>query len=123
MEKWDTKWNLSSLIIIAKNFTHNDIDIRSRDSIKSLVKSVKPELIVHAAAQPSHDLASTIPYDDFEVNAVGTMNLLEGCRLFCPDASFIFLSTNKVYGDNPNLIKLIELEKGGIMKIHFIRKV
>ena len=110
-KKGDTKWNLSSLINNCKNFTHNDIDIRSRDSIKSLVKSVKPELIVHAAAQPSHDLASTIPYDDFEVNAVGTMNLLEGCRLFCPDASFIFLSTNKVYGDNPNLIKLIELEK------------
>lgn len=109
--KGDTKWNLRHLINKCKNFTHNHIDVRSRDSIRSLIKSVKPELIVHAAAQPSHDLASTIPYDDFEVNAVGTMNLLENCRLFCPEASFIFLSTNKVYGDNPNLIKLKELEK------------
>ena len=81
-QKGDTKWNLSYLINNCKNFTHNNIDIRSRDSIKSLIKSVKPELIVHAAAQPSHDLASTIPYDDFEVNAVGTMNLLEGVDYF-----------------------------------------
>ena len=69
------------------------------------------DLIIHCAAQPSHDLAASIPFDDFDTNAVGTLNLLEATRRHCPEAVFIFMSTNKVYGDGPNRIPLVELEK------------
>jgi CDP-paratose 2-epimerase len=75
-----------------------------------LVDELKPDLIIHAAAQPSHDLAASRPFDDFDVNAVGTLNLLEAARRSCPESPFAFLSTNKVYGDAPNELPLVELE-------------
>lgn len=100
------KWLRNSL----RNFTHHEIDIRDRQKILNTVKKVRPDAIVHSAAQPSHDLAASIPFDDFDTNAVGTMNLLEASRKFCAESPFIFMSTNKVYGDAPNFIKLKELE-------------
>lgn len=107
----DTTWNLRRLQSVTKRFTHHDIDIRDRQTIMELHRQVKPDLIVHCAAQPSHDLAARRPLDDFDVNAVGTMNLLEALRLEAPDAVFILMSTNKVYGDAPNEIPMVELEK------------
>ncbi|MBS1641190.1 MAG: NAD-dependent epimerase/dehydratase family protein [Bacteroidetes bacterium] len=107
----DTRWNQQRLQSIIKNFHHHEIDIRDRNGILNLVKEIKPNVIVHTAAQPSHDKAATIPFDDFDTNAVGTLNLLEAVRQFAPEAPFIHMSTNKVYGDAPNKIKLKELEK------------
>jgi CDP-paratose 2-epimerase len=86
------------------------LDIRDREGLEGLFARTRFELIVHAAAQPSHDLAARRPIDDFEVNAVGTLNLLESSRKHCPEAVFIQVSTNKVYGDAPNRIPLNELE-------------
>lgn len=106
----DTRWNRKRLESVCKKFTHIDIDIRDRDSIEKLFKTHPFELIIHAAAQPSHDLAAKRPLDDFDVNAVGTLNLLEFYRQYAPDSVFILMSTNKVYGDAPNYIKLKELE-------------
>ncbi|MEP6813733.1 MAG: NAD-dependent epimerase/dehydratase family protein, partial [Actinomycetota bacterium] len=91
-------------------FEHHDLDVRDRDGIARIVADTRPELIVHAAAQPSHDLAASRPFDDFEVNAVGTLNLLEAARRHASEAPFVFLSTNKVYGDAPNELPLVELE-------------
>ena len=105
----DTSWNLSRLKKSARNFKHHNLDIRDRAGIVSLFKEHHFDAILHCAAQPSHDKASEIPLTDFEVNAVGTANLLEATRQFCPDASFVFLSTNKVYGDAPNEKPLKEL--------------
>jgi CDP-paratose 2-epimerase len=106
----DTAWNLRRVSDLASNFTHHDLDIRDRAGVLSLVESVRPELIIHCAAQPSHDLAASIPFDDFDVNAVGTLNLLESTRRHAPEATFCFMSTNKVYGDAPNELSLEELE-------------
>jgi CDP-paratose 2-epimerase len=106
----DTIWNRDRLINTITNYKHHEIDIRDRTAVLGLVKSVKPDAIVHAAAQPSHDRAAAIPFDDFDTNAVGTLNMLEAIRQFAPESPFIFLSTNKVYGDAPNKIKLKELE-------------
>jgi CDP-paratose 2-epimerase len=106
----DTRWNLKRLRESLARFEHHEIDIRDRLGISSLIRRVKPDLIVHSAAQPSHDLAATIPFDDFDTNAVGTLNLLEAARQACPESAFIHMSTNKVYGDRPNQIKLKELE-------------
>ncbi|UCG34026.1 MAG: NAD-dependent epimerase/dehydratase family protein, partial [Phycisphaerales bacterium] len=92
------------------SFQHYDMDIRDRAAIVSLFKREQFDLIIHCAAQPSHDLAASRPFDDFEVNAVGTLNLLEATRQHCPEATFIFMSTNKVYGDAPNELPLVELE-------------
>lgn len=75
-----------------------------------LIKKIQPDAIVHAAAQPSHDRAAAIPFDDFDTNAVGTLNLLEAVRQVCPESPFVHMSTNKVYGDAPNQIKLVEKE-------------
>ena len=75
----------------------------------NLIESLQPDAIVHTAAQPSHDRAAAIPFDDFDTNAVGTLNLLEAVRQFCPESPFVHMSTNKVYGDRPNTIKLKEL--------------
>jgi len=91
-------------------FVHHECDIRNRNRILELVKTIRPKAVVHAAAQPSHDLASRRPFDDFDVNAGGTLNLLEATRQTDPEVPFVFLSTNKVYGDRPNHIPLIELE-------------
>jgi CDP-paratose 2-epimerase len=93
------------------HFTHHELDIRDRAGVIELIKTLKPAVIIHTAAQPSHDLAAKIPFDDFDVNAVGTLNLLEAARRFCPESPFVHMSTNKVYGDRPNTIKLKELAK------------
>jgi CDP-paratose 2-epimerase len=106
----DTRWNQSRLANALSNFTHHELDIRNRDGVIRLVEEVKPTLIVHTAAQPSHDRAAAIPFDDFDTNAVGTLNLLEAARRHCPESPFIHMSTNKVYGDLPNTIPLKELE-------------
>ena len=111
--KGDTTWNLNRLKSATKNFHHTTLDIRDRAGVAKLVADVKPNLIVHAAAQPSHDLAAKRPYDDFDVNAVGTLNMLEATRQardnnVC-DPVFVFMSTNKVYGDVPNELPLKEL--------------
>src|SRR5262249_22573858 len=90
-------------------YSHVDLDIRDRSGVDGLIAHLKPALIVHCAAQPSHDLAAQMPFLDFETNAVGTLNLLEATRRHAPDACFIFMSTNKVYGDSPNHIALVEL--------------
>ena len=106
----DTTWNLERLRGVTRNFTHHELDIRDRIGIETLFRSHRFDLIVHCAAQPSHDKARDIPILDFEVNALGTVNLLEATRLHCPEAVFILLSTNKVYGDAPNELPLKELE-------------
>src|SRR3954462_13697536 len=106
----DTTWNLDRLLGETRRFTHNDLDIRDRGAMLRLLDEHRPALVVHAAAQPSHDLAAQRPFDDFEVNAVGTLNLLEAARRHCPESPFVFLSTNKVYGDAPNELELVELE-------------
>lgn len=105
----DTRWNQKRLQEAIGNFTHHEIDIRDRQGILSLVKEIRPDCIVHAAAQPSHDRAAAIPFDDFDTNAVGTLNLLEAAKRYCPESPFIHMSTNKVYGDLPNTIPLKEL--------------
>ena len=89
-------------------YRHCVLDVRDRDSIRTLVRQEHPDFIVHAAAQPSHDRAASIPYDDFDVNAVGTLNLLVAARDYCPNTPFCFFSTNKVYGDRPNSLPLVE---------------
>jgi len=109
-EHGDTTWNLERLRNSTRRFEHHDVDIRDRETMLRLVDEVKPDLIIHAAAQPSHDLAASRPFDDFDVNAVGTLNLLEAARRSCPESPFAFLSTNKVYGDAPNELPLVELE-------------
>ena len=106
----DTGWNLRRLRETTRSFTHHELDIRDREAMLTLVKEVRPDLIVHAAAQPSHDLAAQRPFDDFDVNAVGTLNLLEATRQHVPEAAFVFMSTNKVYGDAPNELPLVELD-------------
>ncbi|MBV9301236.1 MAG: NAD-dependent epimerase/dehydratase family protein [Acidobacteriaceae bacterium] len=106
----DTRWSLQRLQSSIPDYTHFDIDIRNRESILRLVAEVKPDAIVHTAAQPSHDRAASIPFDDFDTNAVGTLNLLEGVRRSCRESPFVFMSTNKVYGDLPNTIRLRELK-------------
>jgi CDP-paratose 2-epimerase len=107
----DTSWNRRRLCASYPNFTHRNTDIRDRKAVFEVLDEVRPNVIVHAAAQPSHDLAASRPFDDFDVNAVGTLNLLESTRHFVPEAVFVYMSTNKVYGDAPNEIPLIELEK------------
>jgi CDP-paratose 2-epimerase len=109
-EHGDTTWNLERLRAATRRFDHHDLDIRDRDAIERLVAEVKPDLLVHCAAQPSHDLAASRPFDDFDVNAVGTLNLLEAARRHAPESPFAFISTNKVYGDAPNELELVELE-------------
>jgi CDP-paratose 2-epimerase len=109
-ESGDTLWNLERLRRKTKHFTHHDIDIRDRAGVMDLFRGAKFDLIIHCAAQPSHDRARDIPLDDFDVNAVGTVNLLEATRRHAPEAAFIFMSTNKVYGDAPNEMPLVELE-------------
>jgi len=106
----DTTWRLKELQDSIKDFSHHVLDIRDRQSVLELIKKIKPDAIIHTAAQPSHDKAASIPFDDFEVNAVGTLNLLEAARQACKDSPFVHMSTNKVYGDGPNNIKLRELD-------------
>ena len=107
----DTTWNLSRLKEISRNFEHHNLDIRDREGVFELFKANPFDLIIHCAAQPSHDKACQIPLLEFEVNALGTVNLLEATRQFCPEAVFIHMSTNKVYGDAPNEVPRVKLEK------------
>lgn len=107
-ESGDTRWNQARLINKFKNFHHHELDIRDRNAVLNLIKEIKPSAIIHTAAQPSHDRAAAIPFDDFDTNAVGTLNLLEAARQACPESPFVHMSTNKVYGDAPNKIKLVE---------------
>jgi CDP-paratose 2-epimerase len=107
-ERGDTRWNQSRLEAQCQHFKHHELDIRDRAGVDFLLREVKPDMIVHAAAQPSHDLAASRPFDDFDVNAGGTLNLLEATRTHAPEAVFVHMSTNKLYGDRPNTIALIE---------------
>jgi CDP-paratose 2-epimerase len=104
----DTRWNQERLQREIPGFRHHEVDIRNRPAVLDLIAEIKPDAIVHTAAQPSHDRAAAIPFDDFDTNAVGTLNLLEAARRSCPEAPFVHMSTNKVYGDAPNRILLRE---------------
>lgn len=106
-------WNIKRLSGEIPNYKHYSVDIRDYESLKKIFKEYGKDisLIIHAAAQPSHDWAAKEPHTDFTINANGTLNLLELVRLNCPQAVFIFTSTNKVYGDNPNFLPLVELEE------------
>jgi len=92
-------------------YRHLPIDIRDRQAVRQVLEAERPQFIIHTAAQPSHDKAAAIPYDDFDVNALGTMNMLVAARDFCRESPFCFTSTNKVYGDRPNYLPLVELDK------------
>lgn len=105
----DTRWNQQRLETTLKNFHHHEMDIRNREGIIKLIHDVAPDAIVHTAAQPSHDRAAAIPFEDFDTNAVGTFNLLEATRRFSTNIPFVHMSTNKVYGDAPNEIAMNEL--------------
>ncbi len=108
-----TSWNQQRLQSeLGSRYRHADFDIRDRDQVERTFADLGNDvaLIIHTAAQPSHDWAARDPHMDFSVNATGTLNLLEATRKFCPDAVFIFTSTNKVYGDTPNRLPLTELE-------------
>lgn len=112
-EEASTSWNLRRLQAEVKNYEHHDVDIRDYEKIAKIFKHFGQEisLIIHTAAQPSHDWAASDPFSDFSVNANGTLNLLQATRNYCPGAAFIFTSTNKVYGDLPNYLPLVEQEK------------
>jgi CDP-paratose 2-epimerase len=107
-----TDWSRRELESKIPNYTHREVDIRDRERIENLFAEYGTDikLIVHTAAQPSHDWAARDPHTDFSVNANGTLVLLEATRKFSSQASFVFTSTNKVYGDNPNRLPLVELE-------------
>jgi CDP-paratose 2-epimerase len=112
-EEASTSWNVDRMFKqLGDRYEHVDVDIRDRDAIVKLFKRFgkSVELVIHAAAQPSHDWAAKEPFTDFDVNAVGTLNLLEATRRHSEDAVFVFTSTNKVYGDNPNHLPLLELD-------------
>jgi CDP-paratose 2-epimerase len=106
----DTRWNQRRLEREVPGYQHHEKDIRDRAGVLELIATLRPSVIVHAAAQPSHDRAAAIPFDDFDTNAVGTLNMLEAARQACPESPFIHMSTNKVYGDGPNRVPLTELE-------------
>ena len=106
----DTGWNLRRLEGLTRRFRPHAADIRDRQAVWDLFRAEGPfDLIVHCAAQPSHDLAALRPLDDFDINATGTLNLLEATRQLSPEAVFVHMSTNKVYGDAPNELPLKEL--------------
>lgn len=106
----DTSWVLGRLRREIPGYRHAALDIRDREGVLAHLRELRPDLIIHTAAQPSHDRAASIPFLDFEVNALGTLHLLEAARQACPESPFIHMSTNKVYGDRPNAIALRELE-------------
>ncbi len=109
-ETASTEWNGAELLNRCTNYEHRNIDIRDNTLLESLFKDFDFNLVIHAAAQPSHDWAAKEPFTDFAINANGTLNLLENFRSCCPDGVFIFISTNKVYGDTPNYLPLREWE-------------
>jgi CDP-paratose 2-epimerase len=105
----DTRFSQQRLEQRFPSFRHWEIDIRDRAAVLQCVRELRPDAIVHTAAQPSHDLAASRPFDDFDVNAGGTLNLLEAARRHAPETVFVHMSTNKVYGDAPNEIAMKEL--------------
>ena len=107
-----TRWNRSRLERQVSTYRHEDADIRDAGTLEAIFARYGSDisLVIHTAAQPSHDWAAREPFVDFAVNATGTLNVLEAARRHCPDAPFIFTSTNKVYGDTPNALPLLELE-------------
>jgi len=105
----DATWNLKRLRASCQNFEHRELDTRDRERILALIRTLRPHLVIHCASQPSHDLAKDRPFDDFDINVTATLSLLEGMRRHCLESPFIFMSTNKVYGDAPNEIPLKEL--------------
>ena len=105
----DTRWNQRRLESECRRFTHHELDLRDRAGVLKLMEDLRPDAVVHTAAQPSHDLAASRPFDDFDVNAVGTLNMLEAARQYVVEAPFVHMSTNKVYGDAPNELPLKEL--------------
>jgi CDP-paratose 2-epimerase len=108
----DTTWNLRRLTESTRHFVHHDLDVRDRPGVERVFRDEGPfDLIVHCAAQPSHDLSAGRPLEDFEVNALGTMHVLEATRQYSPEAVFVLMSTNKVYGDAPNELQLCELDR------------
>lgn len=106
----DTRFNQQRLEKELRGFRHHEADIRERSAVLALIEYVRPHAVVHTAAQPSHDLAAKMPFEDFDTNAVGTMNLLEATRRHSPETVFVHMSTNKVYGDAPNELPLAETE-------------
>lgn len=107
-----TQQNATLMSESLPDYIHENLDIRNVDALTKLFSkySSSIKVVIHTAAQPSHDWAAKEPFTDFSVNATGTLNLLEMCRLHCPEAAFVFTSTNKVYGDRPNYLPLIETE-------------
>ena len=107
-----TEWNMRRLLSTRKNFRHHPVDVRDADAVGKIFEKFGRDvsLVVHTAAQPSHDWAAREPFTDFTVNANGTLVMLEAARRFCPEAVFVFTSTNKVYGDTPNALPLVERE-------------
>jgi CDP-paratose 2-epimerase len=105
----DTSWTRQRLRAKIPGYAHFNVDIRDRGTILKLVAAIKPDVVVHTAAQPSDDRAASIPFDDFDTNATGTLNMLEAVRRACPESPFVHMSTNKVYGDLPNNIRMREL--------------
>ena len=112
----DTRWNQDRLARECNRFTHHELDMRNRQEVLDLLRELRPQAVIHAAAQQSHDLAAQRPFDDFDVNACGTLNLLEGMRRSCPEAPLLHFSSNKVYGDAPNRILLKELAPLGLCR-------
>src|SRR5271167_2932686 len=112
-EEASTAWNRQRLETELKAYRHCDMDIRDQSAVADLFGRYGSAIgvVIHAAAQPSHDWAAKAPFVDFSINASGTLNLLEATRQYCPEACFIFTSTNKVYGDTPNRLPLRELER------------
>lgn len=106
----DTTWNLKRLKSTTRHFKHHNLDVRNRKAVSGWIKTHRPDLVIHCAGQPSHDWAKNYPFDDFEINAGGTLNLLEAVRRYTAESPFIFMSTNKVYGDAPNDLPVAELE-------------
>ncbi len=102
---------VQELIDSYPRYRHTDVDIRDRQKVRDLFERDRPDFIIHTAAQPSHDKAASVPYEDFDVNAGGTMNILVAARDFCRESPLCFTSTNKVYGDRPNFLPLVEKEK------------
>ena len=115
-----TLWIKKNLTKRNKKFLHFNVDIRNFDKLNKIFKKYKNRvsLIIHCAAQPSHDYGKKFPFLDFHVNATGTLNLLELTKTYCPDAPFIFMSTNKVYGDNPNNLKIFEKKTRWELKLN-----
>lgn len=111
-EEGSTRWNLAELQDQCPLFRNHAVDIRDFDAVGRIFAEYGRDIaiVIHTAAQPSHDWAAREPFTDFGVNAVGTLNMLETTRKYCPEAVFIFTSTNKVYGDNPNRLPLVERE-------------